>query len=398
MLFKNLFQENLGETMCIYIHWPFCLSKCPYCDFNSHVSSSYDYQVWYDYYSKEIDFFYPLLYKKKVKSIFFGGGTPSLMSPDLVNKILDKIANICVVNNDLEISLEANPNSSEAKKFKLFKKAGINRISIGVQSLNQKILNFLGRKHTVKEGICAVENAKKYFDNFSIDIIYACKDHNLNNWIKELDNILQLGPKHISLYQLTLEENTKFFNLAKKGLFDELNSDISFDLLDYTNHKLKSEKYIQYEISNYSKESKFFCVHNINYWEYKNYLGIGPGAHSRIMSRNLEKVYAIENHKSPKIWFSNIDEKFHGAYKNFTLTKKEILTELLFVGLRLNKGIFFDKIKMISEKSFLNILKSKIFVKLKEEQLIQLDNSSLFLTAKGLLMHTEIVKELSCLL
>jgi oxygen-independent coproporphyrinogen-3 oxidase len=375
----------------VYIHWPFCLSKCPYCDFNSHVAKTFDYQTWKNAYAKEIDHFSSQIKGKIIRSIFFGGGTPSLMSPDLVSCVINKIATLGIVDANTEISLEANPNSVDSEKFHLFASCGINRISIGVQSLNDKTLKFLGREHNANEAIRAIEIAKNCFDNVSCDLIYACHGQDIKTWSFELKQVLAFATNHLSLYQLTIEEKTKFHTLVELGKLPILSSDCALELYEYTNTALAKSGYARYEISNYAKDS-FECKHNNNYWNYESYVGIGPGAHSRFISS--EKVIAIEMHKSPQIWMKQVNEKSHGIEAEYKLTTQEAITEILFMGLRIPGGVCLKKLQDIAQKNLHHCFEKQNFLFLIQEGFLLNSNDKISLTDKGMLLHTEITSQL----
>lgn len=368
------------KEICIYVHWPFCVSKCPYCDFNSHIITKYSPQEWIQAYIKEIELFSKLIKNKKIKSIFFGGGTPSLMNPIIPKIIIDTIKQYGIVDKNTEISLEANPNSSEVERFFEFKKAGINRLSIGVQSLQEDVLAYLGRKHSKQEAVEAVKNAKKHFDNVSLDIIYACEKHTMKNWQQELEKILELNTNHISLYQLIIEKNTKFHQLFENNKIKIPDENLIYQLSVYTNRLLKEFNYHQYEISNYATNNTS-CVHNLNYWEYKSYLGIGPGAHSRIINNNI--VYSFEMRRAPNIW-QNAAGSIQAISKCNILTEDEKFVEMLFMGLRIKEGIPITRLKKLLVKKWDNLIKNEKFTFMKKERLILLDDSHLKLSSKGL--------------
>lgn len=273
-------QINTKPEIAIYIHWPFCESKCPYCDFNSHVSKIIDQESWKKRYLSEIYLYKNLISYYKIRSIFFGGGTPSLMNPDIISKILELINKFSNIDK-AEITLEANPTSFEVNKFKDFKLAGINRVSIGTQSFNDKNLVFLGRNHDSKLALYAIENAANIFSNYSFDLIYALPGQEVNDWMQELEFSVSLQSPHISLYQLTIEDNTKFAAQYKAKRFSLPSNDIANQMYLHTNKFLKKNGYLHYEISNYAKKG-FESRHNLAYWEYLPYIGIGPGAHGRL--------------------------------------------------------------------------------------------------------------------
>ena len=276
MLYVN--KSLFVYPVSIYIHWPFCLSLCPYCDFNSHLSDSIDYAMWLHAYQTEIDYFANKIKGKSVRSIFFGGGTPSLMKPDIVAGIIQKIAGLAEISEFTEITMEANPTSYETQKFREFKVAGINRVSIGVQSFQQKGLEILGRKHSVREAICAIESAASLFDKYSFDLIYATPNQDLAQWQGELKFALSLAGGHISLYQLTIEKGTPFYRLFRDGKLPLPSNDIAANMYEWTSRYLQEQNYGRYEISNYATNGQE-CIHNLCYWNYDEYIGIGPRVH-----------------------------------------------------------------------------------------------------------------------
>ena len=275
--------KKLKNLLGLYIHWPYCESKCPYCDFNSHVNESIDIDLWIKSYTNQIyqmkeDIIEYNLNYDGLSSIFFGGGTPSLMPLEIIESILNISYKLFNFNRDIEISLEANPSSYEIEKFVDLKKLGINRLSVGVQSLNSKNLHFLGRLHNVNDVYNALDHATKTFDNVSVDLMYAFHGQDINLWIDELESFLKrYDLKHISLYQLTIEKGTKFFTDYKKGLIQLIDNDLAADFYTKTNMILSKYHFNRYEISNYSKIN-FECKHNLNYWNSDNWIGIGPGA------------------------------------------------------------------------------------------------------------------------
>ena len=333
----------------IYIHWPFCKSKCPYCDFNSHVRERIDNEAWLEGYLKEIEFFRDLIASRSIKTIFFGGGTPSLMPAENVAAILEKLNSISKFD-DIEITLEANPTSSEYKKFQQFKDAGINRLSIGIQSFIDEDLRFLGREHSAAEGIATLEAAAKVFDNYSFDLIYARPNQTLSDWEQELKIALQYAKDHISLDQLTIEKGTKFYSDFKKHCFTIPEQEEALDLYNMTTDLLGSKNLLRYEISNYAvpgRESQ----HNLGYWRYREYLGIGAGAHSKIKFGNkLRHIFLIHN---PENWLSSVTKLGHGIQQNQEMTEKEITMEYLLMGLRLEEGA---NLKMFKENFQFDIM------------------------------------------
>ena len=372
----------------LYIHWPFCESKCPYCDFNSHVREKIDSERWLNAYLKEIEFYADK--QKKITSIFFGGGTPSLMKPEMVAKILEKVRSSFDVEKNIEITLEANPSSFEVEKFKEFKAAGINRVSIGVQSFDENALKFLGRRHDSKQAVKAIEEAGKIFGNFSFDLIYALPGQTAEVWEKELDRALAFNSPHISLYQLTIEKGTPFYSDFHKGKFTLPDEETQTDLYLLTLDKCKQKGLERYEVSNFAKPG-FESKHNLSYWLQNDYIGIGPGAHGRIHEGN-SKVATMDIH-APENWMEAVEKKGEGIQSKETLGKKEILEELLFMGLRIRDGIKLQKFTELGFE-FTELFDKKLVEKLCNEGLMKIDNECIKLTDKGLLIHTNIVSRL----
>jgi oxygen-independent coproporphyrinogen-3 oxidase len=320
----------------IYVHWPFCAAKCPYCDFNSHVSRSIDHDDWLSAYLVEIDRYAAEVPDRVVSSIFFGGGTPSLMQPETVARIIDRISKDWTLANDVEITLEANPTSTEADRFQAFRSAGINRVSVGVQALNDKDLSTLGRMHTADEALAAVEIAATTFERTSFDLIYARQGQSLKDWDLELHHALSFKPTHLSLYQLTIEDGTAFGDRHRRGLLRGLpDEDLSADLYELTQDICTASGLDAYEVSNHAvagNESR----HNLIYWRGGDYLGIGPGAHGRIGVEGLR--YATETTLSPSMWLENVKSK-RGEAKRTALTAHEVASERLVMGLRISEGV-----------------------------------------------------------
>ncbi|OFW95926.1 MAG: coproporphyrinogen III oxidase, partial [Alphaproteobacteria bacterium RIFCSPHIGHO2_12_FULL_45_9] len=269
----------------IYIHWPFCKSKCPYCDFNSHVSEAIDHKRWMQSYLKEIDYWANLTEGRVVDTVFFGGGTPSLMQSETVAEILAHIQKKWRVSNDWEVTLEANPTSFETEKFRDFYAAGVNRVSIGVQSLYEADLKFLGREHSPDQARFAIAEAQKIFPRVSFDLIYARPKQTLDAWRTELSEALQMASGHLSMYQLTIERGTPFHTRHARGEFKIPEQDLAADLYDVTQDMMGQAGYPAYEISNHAivgQESR----HNLIYWRYDDYVGVGPGAHGRLTDQD----------------------------------------------------------------------------------------------------------------
>ncbi len=383
----------------IYIHWPFCLSLCPYCDFNSHIANSIDHHKWLKAYEKELEYFSSTIKNKEVRSIFFGGGTPSLMQPFVVEGIINKIASLGRVSDSCEITLEANPTSFETNKFKQFRSAGINRVSIGIQSLNEKDLLVLGRKHSSEEAINAVKSASNIFPRYSFDLIYARPGQLIAKWQKELKFALTLAGGHISLYQLTIEKGTPFFNLFRSNKLALPSNELAAELYEWTNDFLKENNYNRYEISNYSK-SQEECIHNLCYWNYGEYIGIGPGAHSRIhniSNSNDLSISALMMHHKPDKWLSSVELQGHAIQNNTKLSKSEVIEELIMMGTRLAGGIKEESIEKLLNLKFTDILNRDTMAYYIDKQLIFMDNNTLKLSDAGLLLHNYLITRLVCL-
>ena len=367
---------NKKNLLSLYIHWPYCESKCPYCDFNSHVIEKIDEDNWIKAYTNQLYEYKSLLDKFDVQfddlnTIFFGGGTPSLMPLKIIDHILNISSKIFKFKDDIEITLEANPSSYERDKFKEIQKLGVNRLSIGVQSLNDKNLQFLGRKHNYKDAETAIELASKTFDNVSIDLIYALYGQRIEDWSQELHSILdKFDLNHLSLYQLTIEESTKFFKDYKKGLLKIVDNDLAADFFNRTDHILNEYNFKRYEVSNFSKEN-YESSHNLNYWNSENWIGIGPGAYGRLWSFNEQnKRFEIQNYKNPKTWLSKNSKKSEFENINF-FSNYETDIDTLIMGLRLSKGI---EVAKLYNKS---IVKGDKFLELEKENLILIKDGTI---------------------
>lgn len=375
----------------IYVHWPFCLSLCPYCDFNSHLSNFIDHEIWLQSYLKEIDYFADKIKGRYVKSVFFGGGTPSLMMPATVEAILQKISDLAKLDSSTEVTLEANPTSYETQKFKEFKLAGINRVSIGVQSFQQKGLEALGRKHSAKEAISAIESASKIFDRYSFDLIYAIPNQTLGQWKKEMQFALSLANGHISLYQLTIEKGTAFYRDFNDGKLILPSSDLAANMYEWTNFYLEQNNYRRYEISNYAHEGQE-CIHNLCYWNYDEYIGIGPGAHSRL--HETDGIKAVMMMNKPDNWLGSVNKNGHGIQTNSNLLPHEVIEEAFMMGTRLEAGISAKKFHQITKRHLKDVLNLKTTQHYIKQGLVDMNEDHLALTSKGLLLHNYLVSRM----
>ena len=376
------------KPISIYIHWPFCLSLCPYCDFNSHVSNSINHNTWLEAYKKELSYFADRIAQRPVRSIFFGVGTPSLMEPNTILGIIAAISDIAMVDKNTEITLEANPTSYELEKFKEFKAAGINRVSIGVQSLRNERLQSLGRKHSAQNALDAIKSAATLFDKYSFDLMYATQNQNLKTWQDELKKAMEFAGGHISLYQLTIEKGTPFFKLYKDKKLILPSNDEAADMYEWTNEYLQQNQSKRYEISNYAV-SGHECLHNLCYWNYDEYIGIGPGAHSRL--HNKEGIVALMMANKPNTWLDKVNELGHGIQTKTQLSKIETIEEVLMMGTRLQAGIVEEKFQEITGKKFLDSLNINVIEQLRHQNFVTMGAGQIKLSEKGLLLHSYIV-------
>ncbi len=330
---RNAFDPGFG----VYVHWPFCLSKCPYCDFNSHVRrGDVDEDRFVEAFAVELAHRASLAPGREVRSVFFGGGTPSLMSPSTVEAILAQIASHWTMAKDVEITLEANPTSVEASRFKGFKAAGINRVSLGVQALNDIDLKALGRQHSVAEALMAVDIANSVFDRTSFDLIYGRTGQTPAAWRKELDLALARGPEHVSLYQLTIEPDTMFERMVNTGKMTIPDAETQRALWDVTQEITARHGLPAYEVSNHARPGAE-CRHNLVYWRYGEYAGVGPGAHGRIVTARGRRAMACERH--PEMWLTCVETEGHGLVEDELLNAEQEGDEFLLMGLRLREGI-----------------------------------------------------------
>jgi putative oxygen-independent coproporphyrinogen III oxidase len=328
---------SLTSPFAVYVHWPFCLSKCPYCDFNSHVRhGGVDEARFLRAYETEIAATAARVPGRTVSSIFFGGGTPSLMQPSTVQTILDCIGKHWSVAPDVEVTLEANPTSVEATRFRGYRAAGVNRVSLGVQALDDTALKELGRLHTAQEALDAVAVARSIFDRYSFDLIYARPQQSLDAWATELRRAIAEAAEHLSLYQLTIEPDTPFFGLHKAGKLIVPDEDLARDLYDLTQTICSKAGLPAYEISNHARPGAE-CRHNLVYWRGHDYAGVGPGAHGRLTIDGRRVATATE--KRPEAWLMRVEEIGTGFTVDEKLTSGEAADEYLLMGLRLAEGI-----------------------------------------------------------
>lgn len=316
----------------LYIHWPFCAKKCPYCDFNSHVRAGVDVEAWQAALLADMRAEAEVAGGESLTSIFFGGGTPSLMPPALVDTLLTNAEALWGFDPAIEITLEANPSSVEAANFADLAMAGINRVSLGVQSLDDRILQWLGRLHGSAEAMDALATAQKHFERVSFDLIYALPDQTAEHWRAQLSRALEFGTSHLSLYQLTIEPGTRFATDVRRGIFEPLDNDEAAELFELTQQLTEAAGLPAYETSNHARSGEE-SRHNLTYWRYQDYAGIGPGAHGR------RGGFATTRHKKPENFLNAVTERGHGIAEQRMLSLNDQAAEALLMGLRLDEGI-----------------------------------------------------------
>ncbi|WP_333604913.1 radical SAM family heme chaperone HemW [Novosphingobium sp.] len=316
----------------LYIHWPFCLAKCPYCDFNSHVRETVDHARWEQTLLADMRHERFVSTEEPLESIFFGGGTPSLMPPALVARLLEEAETLWGFAPEIEITLEGNPSSVEAANYAALASAGVNRVSLGLQALDNDTLRFLGRLHDAAEGLAALEIAQRHFARVSFDLIYARPDQAPEQWQAELTRALSFGTGHLSLYQLTIEAGTRFETMVRKGNFTPLDNDACADLFAMTREMTAAAGLPAYEVSNHARPGEE-SRHNLTYWRYQDYCGIGPGAHGR------RSGTATVRHRKPENWLDAVDRSGNGISEMRSLDAREQASEAMLMGLRLREGV-----------------------------------------------------------
>ena len=373
----------------LYLHWPYCESKCPYCDFNSHVASHIDQRQWQQAYLSEIDRLGRETEGRILHSVYFGGGTPSLMEPELVAAIIERIRATWPMSNDPEITLEANPGSVEAGRFRGFQQAGVTRVSMGMQAMNDEDLRRLGRKHSAAEARKAFEIARNCFDRVSFDLIYARQDQSLAAWRDELGKALDLAIDHLSLYQLTIEDGTAFADrFAKGGLRGLPGEELSAEMFELTQERCDKAGLPGYEVSNHAR-SGCESRHNLIYWRGGDYVGIGPGAHGRITMQGMR--WATEAPKSPALWLGMVQAGKAPELPRSALTAEEHSLEYLLMSLRLSEGLDLVRYQNISGSS-LNDVKIR---ELSDIGMVELVGGRLRATPNGRMVLNAVLRELA---
>ncbi len=387
--------EDFKNEIVLYVHWPFCISKCPYCDFNSHVEKNIDYTFWKNAFLSNLDYEFQRLPGVKLKAIFFGGGTPSIMKPELIKSIIRRAKNNWVHESEMEVTMEANPSSLCSNVMRQFKDAGVNRFSIGVQSFDDKELTFLGRNHSSIDAKEVIFKAREIFNRISIDLIYSLPNHNKKSWNKKLLNAFellnQIECNHLSCYQLTIEDNTPFKIDYDKGVFKLPDDDLSSELYTLTNEVITLHGMEQYEVSNYSRY-KDYCNHNLHIWRGGSYVGIGPGAHGRILKN--KQYYATFKPKSPRAWVNKFNENNFFYSKDYLIPSKIRAQEILILGMRLNEGVNLNNLCEVSETQISKIINMKKVNELKDNGYVNLNDNNLHITSKGLLVLNNIISQI----
>jgi oxygen-independent coproporphyrinogen-3 oxidase len=375
-----------ADGVALYVHWPFCVSKCPYCDFNSHVRAAVDEEAWRDALLADLAHEARLLNGRKLTSIFFGGGTPSLMAPSTAEAIIAAATSHWQASPDIEITLEANPNSVEADRFADLARAGVNRLSLGLQSFDDRALCFLGRAHSAREGFSALEIAQRNFRRVSFDLIYALPGETEESWSASLAQALSLGTRHLSLYQLTIEPGTRFASMVAKRELEPLDADSAAALYELTHEMTSTARIPAYEISNYARpgcESR----HNLTYWRYGDYAGIGPGAHGRRLG------FRTVRHRKPENFIAAVANHRHGIAEEAPLAPCEAADEALVMGLRLREGV---DVGSIAERFGVHsIVDWDRVARVQRSGHLKRDGTRIILTASGRLLLDHILGEIA---
>jgi putative oxygen-independent coproporphyrinogen III oxidase len=371
--------------LALYIHWPFCVSKCPYCDFNSHVREIVDTEAWQRALLADLAYEAALTPTRRIGSIFFGGGTPSLMPPTIAAALIQAAGRHWGFTPDCEITLEANPSSVEASRFADLAVAGVNRISIGLQSLSDDALSFLGRAHSAQEALAAIEVAQRHFGRVSVDLIYARPGQSQTDWQAELNRAIAIGTGHLSLYQLTIEPGTRFETLVRTGEFKPLDSEEAAQMFELTRSVTAAHGIPAYEVSNHARAGEE-SRHNLTYWRYGQYVGVGPGAHGR------RGGLATMRHKKPENFLSAVARNGHGAQSETLLAPQEQAREALVMGLRLDEGVDLRRIQTAT--GIEDLIDQSAAEMLVREGLITQVKSHTKVTPAGMLLLDAILVEL----
>ncbi|AEI38033.1 MAG: radical SAM family heme chaperone HemW [Zymomonas mobilis subsp. pomaceae] len=382
------FVKSAEKTpLALYIHWPFCLSKCPYCDFNSHVRENLDQTIWRTALLADMAYEASFTRGRPLGSIFFGGGTPSLMPPETVASLIEAACHYWPPLPNIEITLEANPSSVEAARFEALAQAGVNRLSLGIQALDDDVLGFLGRIHTVEEALKALNIAQHHFPRVSFDLIYGRPHQSFADWGKELNQALSFGTDHLSLYQLTIEEGTRFSTLVRQNKWQPMDGDNAADLFELTRDITEKVGLPAYEISNHARlgsESR----HNMTYWRYGDYIGVGAGAHGRRLHK------ATMRYKKPENWLKAIENKGCAVQEEILLKPKDQAVEAVLMGLRLAEGVDLSFIAAKTGLKSTDYLNEKALDQLIDQAVIMREGTRLKVNRESVLLTDAITREI----
>jgi putative oxygen-independent coproporphyrinogen III oxidase len=383
---EALVPQGADDALALYVHWPFCVSRCPYCDFNSHVRDSIDQAAWREALLADLAHEAALLPGRRLTSIFFGGGTPSLMEPATAGAIIAAAHDYWRADVDIEITLEANPSSVEAARFADLAAAGVNRVSLGLQSLDETALAFLGRAHSASEGLAALDTAQRHFGRVSFDLIYALPGQRLADWEAMLTRALGFGTGHLSLYQLTIEPGTRFATMVAAREFEPLDEYLAADLFELTQERTAAADLPLYEISNHARPGEE-SRHNLTYWRYRDYAGIGPGAHGRRLGQRTVR------HKKPENFLAAVARNGHGLVEEEALSRRQAAREALVMGLRLAEGI--DPGALAERLGVGRIVDSAAVGRLEGLGLVERRGARLAVTPAGRLLLDSILAEIA---
>lgn len=383
------------SDLALYVHWPFCVSKCPYCDFNSHVVDHVDHAEWREALLTELAFEASRTQGARLQSIFFGGGTPSLMHEDTAAAVIEAAHDAWPTDHDVEVTLEANPGTVDAQRFVAFRDAGVNRLSLGVQSLDDDQLAFLGRRHTAAEAMRAIALAGETFSRLSFDLIYARPGQTAAEWQGELQRALDVlndaGGAHVSLYQLTIEDNTPFKSAYARGDFVLPDEDEGSDLFTLTHTLLSDAGLPAYEISNHARPGEA-CRHNVHVWNGGAYAGIGPGAHGRVSVNG--DVHATARLKPPAMWLKRIAEQGHGSQRDEVVAPYDRALELVFTGLRLHDGLDLAQLEQRTGMKRFDVISKARLKNLEDDGALTYESGIIRATPRGRLVLNAVVTEL----
>ena len=368
------------DPLGVYVHWPFCNSKCPYCDFNSHVREGVEQARWRRALLRELEHAAREAPGRQVQTMFFGGGTPSLMEPETVAALIARMRALWDTATDIEVTLEANPTSVEAGNFAALAQAGVNRVSLGLQALDAGALRFLGRQHSADEALAALDVARRHFGRYSFDLIYARPGQTPRSWAEELDRALVLAGEHLSLYQLTIERGTRFFTDHARGLFTLPTEEEAAQMFEHTQARLAAAGLPAYEISNHARPGAA-CRHNLIYWQYRDYVGVGPGAHGRVATGDAKR--ATRRTSGPEAWLEAVERAGHGTAETADIRGRDRVEEALMVGLRLSDGIDREAFAVVAGLDPVEALGETRLAALVEAGFLEIDATRFRATAAG---------------